>query len=84
MWEVKMRILPSVLLLHHEIVLAIAGYIPIAPRNVPAYRAPAVLAPRRMENPAIPISATTMLQMPRWRVRSAITPMVMVTKAAAA
>jgi hypothetical protein len=56
----------------------------MAPRNVPAYRAPADLQPRSIAKPVMPTRDTTMLQMPRWRVRSAMKPTATVTMAAAA
>jgi hypothetical protein len=57
---------------------------PMAPRNVPAYRAPADFAPSSMANPVMPTKETSILQMPRWRVRSAMKPTATVTSAAAA
>ena len=64
--------LPSTLLLVQEMVLATHGYMPIAPRKVPAYRTPAVLAPKSMENPTTPNNDMKMLHSPRCWVRSAM------------
>lgn len=56
----------------------------MAPRKVPAYRAPGDGAASRRANPAIPTRDVMIFVMPRWRVRSAINPTATVTTAAAA
>src|SRR5277367_3423913 len=65
---------PSTLLPTQVIVFAIQGYIPIAPRNVPAYATWGFRVATSIENPAHPMHAKEIFQTPRRPVLSAAKP----------